>query len=625
MRRPLAWSTHFVGLLGGFVVLSNQTDASWVDPDTKQAHLTTQPLANEDNRAYELVFSDEFEQAGRKFADGSDPRWTAINKNDYTNEALHFYSHDNAHTSNGVLNITTVEKENVYKAFNEHTKQFYADKKYVQSGMLQSWNKFCFVGGIVEFSAKLPGDPHKGGLWPALWMLGNLARATYVGSSDYVWPFSYNQCNPKTRQSQEINACSLVNHYGLAPKSGRGSPEIDILEAMQGEPGDLPNTFIQRPYQSTSLQVSPGIEIDRPILGKRPHEGHWYPDLEYSSQNKSDLNPFFYGVTLVHKPNSYTYQSDALSANLQLKATHYSKQHVYRVEWEPPAEDGTGGYIKWFTDGELIYGIHGKSLDIMKTEIPSEPMYLLMNTAVSSHWGFPQPCPEGCSCKCFECGNPECACAIPSGYCDNFPASFEIDYVRVYQAINESKHILGCSPEARPTATFIEGHAKRYMTEGQRRPLEPVVTGGGSCSSHKDCGGIERGVCSASGLCECSEYSAGPLCLAHAAFYDFDTSKQPKIFSYRHIHFPSSLMVVVSLLIGGFLLSMASAVREKSKEPKYTNVNGGTSNLSFQTTGSGAGVGSYQNPDGATFTVPANQKDVTYCVIDGRLVDQDHN
>jgi hypothetical protein len=57
MRRPLAWSTHFVGLLGGFVVLSNQTDASWVDPDTKQAHLTTQPLANEDNRAYELVSS----------------------------------------------------------------------------------------------------------------------------------------------------------------------------------------------------------------------------------------------------------------------------------------------------------------------------------------------------------------------------------------------------------------------------------------------------------------------------------------------------------------------------------------------------------------------------------------
>jgi beta-glucan synthesis-associated protein KRE6 len=84
-----------------------------------------------------------------------------------TNAALHFYSHDNARTTNGVLNITTERKVNMYKAFDEVKKVFYADKKYVQSGMLQSWNKFCFIGGAVEFSAKLPGDPHKGGLWPA--------------------------------------------------------------------------------------------------------------------------------------------------------------------------------------------------------------------------------------------------------------------------------------------------------------------------------------------------------------------------------------------------------------------------------------------------------------------------
>lgn len=54
--------------------------------------------------------------------------------------------------------------------------------------------------------------------------------------------------------------------------NGRGSPEIDIIEAMQGEAGKLPNTNVQRPYQSTSLQVAPGVEIDRPVLGKRPHE-----------------------------------------------------------------------------------------------------------------------------------------------------------------------------------------------------------------------------------------------------------------------------------------------------------------------------------------------------------------
>lgn len=105
-----------------------------------------------------------------------------------------------------------------------------------------------------------------------VWMLGNLARATYIGSSNYIWPYSYNVCDSRNRRSQLINACSQVNHFGLDPFRGRGSPEIDILEAMQGEAGKLPNTFIERPYQSTSLQIAPGIEIDRPILGKRPHK-----------------------------------------------------------------------------------------------------------------------------------------------------------------------------------------------------------------------------------------------------------------------------------------------------------------------------------------------------------------
>jgi beta-glucanase (GH16 family) len=84
-----------------------------------------------------------------------------------TNDALHFYDADNAVTSGGVLNITTEHKVNAYKAFNEKTLKFFVDKKHIQSAMLQGWNKFCFVGGIIEFSAKLPGNAHVGGLWPA--------------------------------------------------------------------------------------------------------------------------------------------------------------------------------------------------------------------------------------------------------------------------------------------------------------------------------------------------------------------------------------------------------------------------------------------------------------------------
>jgi hypothetical protein len=41
----------------------------------------------------------------------------------------------------------------------------------------------------------------------------------------------------------------------MEPGVGRGAPEIDILEAMGGEKGKLPNSKVQRPYFSTSLQV----------------------------------------------------------------------------------------------------------------------------------------------------------------------------------------------------------------------------------------------------------------------------------------------------------------------------------------------------------------------------------
>lgn len=237
-----------------------------------------------------------------------------------TNLALHFYHHDNAYTSNGVLNITTELKTNGYKAFNEKTKKYYADYKHVQTAMLQGWNKFCFIGGIVEFRAQLPGDAENGGLWPArksvspdrrqsvfcllcflyycilhlstirlnaqyisimidsVWMLGNLARATYVGSSNFMWPYSYNICNPSERLSQEINACNKENHYGMEPFRGRGSPEIDIIESMQGNRDEkLPNTFIRRPYQSASLQVRSSFLLRKThhyILGFRNSFSH---------------------------------------------------------------------------------------------------------------------------------------------------------------------------------------------------------------------------------------------------------------------------------------------------------------------------------------------------------------
>ena len=88
-----------------------------------------------------------------------------------------------------------------------------------------------------------------------------------------------------------------------------------------------------------------------------------------------------------------------------------------------------------YLDDRFLYGINASALNRTGAIIPEEPMYLLLNTAVSSTWGFPMPCPEGCACDCFDPRLPECQCAVPPGILDTLPASFALDYVRVYQAV----------------------------------------------------------------------------------------------------------------------------------------------------------------------------------------------
>ena len=104
--------------------------------------------------------------------------------------------------------------------------------------MIQTWNKFCFTGGVLELSIKLPGHAYSGGLWPAAWLVGNLARASYQKSTLNMWPWSYDKCDNNEmdtlKYKQEINACDSNPGFGLHPNQGRGAPEIDIFEVMPG-------------------------------------------------------------------------------------------------------------------------------------------------------------------------------------------------------------------------------------------------------------------------------------------------------------------------------------------------------------------------------------------------------
>lgn len=207
----------------------------WIDPDTASSDRIIYPYdTSRGDSEYHLVFSDEFNRDGRDFVDGHDPKWTAIHKDDYTNYALQFYNSKLARTSNGFLNISTVLEDIDYVVNDPSLSKPYTKRKNYQSAMIQGWNKFCFTGGIVEVKAQLPGKWDVAGLWPAMWLMGNLARATYVGSSNNVWPWSYDTCAPHLQSQQQFSACNKVNHFDLHGRQGRGAPEIDILEAMAG-------------------------------------------------------------------------------------------------------------------------------------------------------------------------------------------------------------------------------------------------------------------------------------------------------------------------------------------------------------------------------------------------------
>ena len=76
-------------------------------------------------------------------------------------------------TRDGALEITLTQKNT--HGLNYQGEFFLAilqctDTRTPSGGMLQSWNKMCFTGGIVEVGVTLPGSPEVQGLWPALWV-----------------------------------------------------------------------------------------------------------------------------------------------------------------------------------------------------------------------------------------------------------------------------------------------------------------------------------------------------------------------------------------------------------------------------------------------------------------------
>lgn len=383
-----------------------------VDPDTPSEYYYKESRKGD---KWKLVFSDEFAAEGRTFYPGDDQFFTAADLNYAATKDLEWYDPDAATTAKGTLNL----RMDAFK----NRGCFY------RSGMLQSWNKLCFTQGYIEFSARLPNYGNVPGLWPGLWTMGNLGRPGYMASTEGVWPYTYEECDAgiTANQSspdgisylpgQKLNSCTCKGESHPNPGVGRGAPEIDAIEAEF----DSSN----RGVASQSMQVAP-FDI-------------WYmPDYNFMQiHNKS--------VTTVNTYAGGPIQQ-AVSATTTLNYTWYefgvadSNRQYQRYGFEYLNDDDTG-YLTFYVGEDPTMTIHNYALgpngNIGRRYISKEPMSMVMNLGISNSWAYID---------------------WPS---INFPVTFSIDYVRIYQP--EDSINLTCDPDDFPTYDYIQDHLNAYL------------------------------------------------------------------------------------------------------------------------------------------------------------------
>ncbi|CED85101.1 Concanavalin A-like lectin/glucanase, subgroup [Phaffia rhodozyma] len=191
------------GVNGSGQVPATISGLGLIDDDTPESAYT---MTSNTGVEWELVFSDEFNVDGRSFYSGDDPYWEANDLHAWATDDLEWYSPEAVTTANGslVLTLSNITQHDLY----------------YQGAEISSWNKFCFTGGRLEASVKLPGRPDVYGLWPAVWTLGNLGRVGYGGTLDGLWPYSYDSCDVGTVANQSKNGVPEgASNLNGAPRS----------------------------------------------------------------------------------------------------------------------------------------------------------------------------------------------------------------------------------------------------------------------------------------------------------------------------------------------------------------------------------------------------------------------
>lgn len=413
-----------------------------IDPDTPEDAMTR--ISDVDGSTLQLVFSDEFNTDGRSFYPNDDPFWEAVDLHYWATNNYEWYDPAAVTTSDGALQITLSQYE-------EHDLNF-------RGGMIQSWNKFCFTGGYVSASVRLPGSSKVAGLWPAFWLMGNLGRAGYGATLEGTWPYTYDSCDVGTLQNQtfvnntptaaltggavgfnkkhgsnalsflagqRLSACTCPgdDHPGPAASDGtypgRSAPEIDVFEAQVG----------------TNTEGEDVMQVSQ--------SGQWAPFNQYYAVTNTSgpAYEFFQGGSYNVYTGELTQQSTSGVTPTPQNAVEYggnSSFAEFGLEYEP----GNDGYIEWVSGGAPSWRVNSAAMDpdpvseISRRPFPMEPMYILFNLGISQNFG------------------------TPVWNKLHWPNTMSIDWVRVYQKADEIN--VGCDPDDFPTADYITKHSEAY-------------------------------------------------------------------------------------------------------------------------------------------------------------------
>ncbi|PWW77574.1 Glycoside Hydrolase Family 16 protein [Tuber magnatum] len=401
----------------GPIDLLKNVRRSLIDPDTPEGARTKKSASGKE---YKLVFSDEFNKPGRTFYPQDDPYWYVVRCTMIAATGnLEWYDPDTITTKDGYLEIEIAANRNRDVDF--------------RSGMLQSWNKMCFKGGIIEASISLPGRGDVSGFWPGFWTMGNLGRPGYLATTEGMWPYTYhdgcdagitaNQSSPdgiSFLPGMKLPACTCANEDHPSPGKSRSAPEIDAIEASVGAIDKEGKIVVGSASQSA--QVAP---FDLWYQPNYDHVAIYHPEF-------TSMNAYRGG-----------YFQEAISGISILNNDWYDgKQYqTYGFEYEP----GSEGMIEWNIGDLKTWRMNaaatGPNGNIGQRPIPNEPMSVIANVGMGGSFAY--------------LDFPELNKLLP--------AKMRVDWIRIWQDEDCEDCSVTCDPPGYPTTKYIEDHLDAFM------------------------------------------------------------------------------------------------------------------------------------------------------------------